>query len=138
MLPGFVCDESQRRARRRWIGDVIAGLVADGKTWREAAAEVGLTLRRTYQLGTLARPDLLGRRGRVPQAVREAIKEAVTERDATYREIAACFGVSPDTVCRIACELRGGTIRGGVPHRCPTCGAMIVTRECLACKVRGE
>lgn len=84
-------------------------------------------------------------RRRIADEIYDDIHRALQQPDASKRAIALEHGVSRSVVDAIAAGRRRTPVdREANPpepgdyvgkHRCETCGAAIVTRECLACKV---
>ncbi len=83
----------------------------------------------------------------IPEAVVTRIRALLTQGELSQRKIAVQTGVSRGTVNAIAQGKRPeGAVRrqrqhrdfvppGGLPRRCPSCGAL-VQMPCLACQLR--
>jgi len=120
---------------------LVRRLVRAGQTWTSAAAAAGIAVSTAWEQATGLWPEL---KGRLPRVDRQQVEQTLLESNASYRAIARRIGCSPDTVSRIARDLReaecseigGPRFRMVRPYSCAGCGQVVTYRPCVLCAAR--
>ncbi len=112
----------------------LVQLVIAGWTLRAAGRQFGLSQTSAWRI-VAAKGDIpRRRRPRVPPATIRAINRLLASGYTQHR-VAAELGISRDTVRRHDDSRPTGRCS---KRRCPTCGALIVIKPCLACSSRSN